>query len=119
MRKLLEGHRDVGSREARAIGADDDNLVVAEAGEFFGRGLEALGEVRADLFMRDAAFEAGQSARAKEMEIRKSRGLRETAPGEEGTEKPRQPAPGQIESGRVSKDEDGFSSHTGSESIFR
>ncbi len=53
------------------------------------------------------------------MEIREARGLREATPGEERTEKPRQPAPGQIESGRVSEDENGFSSHTGSESVFR
>ncbi len=111
VRQLLEGSRDVGSSETWTIGADDDDLIVAEAGEFFGRGFEALGEVRADLLVHYAVVEAGQFSRAKKMKVREPRSLRETTPGEEGTEESRQPTPSEIETGRVSEDEDGFSIH--------
>ncbi len=49
--EVRESSRDVARVEAGTVGADENNLIVAKAGYFLGRGFEALGEGRAALFV--------------------------------------------------------------------
>lgn len=102
--ELTEGGRNVGARQARTIGTDNDDLFVAEAGEFFGGGIETVGEGRPALLVH---LEAGEKhaarARGEEMEVRAAAGMVQLAEGKQRTQKLRPTPAGEVEPDRIGK----------------
>ncbi len=75
LRERGKGARDIRRRQARTIGTNQDNLVIAESGDFLSGGLEAFGEARAALLVHP---ETGQSrsrfSRGKQVHVRANLG---------------------------------------------
>lgn len=116
--QLREGGGDIAGRERRAIGADEDDLLITKVRDFLDRRFEPLGESPTPLRVGVEARPAhGEFSRGEKVHVRCLHRSAEPAEGKERPEETGQAASGKIEPDRVGKNEKGLLFHKGSDSV--